>query len=121
MQSVVMYMSHLTLFFWVFFKRSDILVPIASELNPKYLQSFSVKRYVELKKGWWFYKKLPKNGVELVANEEPGEWVYCLTTCSLRCLLFWHICPDVVPCSVQDFLCSGMLDAACKLNMLGDA
>lgn len=48
-QSLVMYVLHLILVFWVFFKRSDILVPRASELNPKCLQSFSVKRYVELK------------------------------------------------------------------------
>lgn len=48
-QSMIMYMLQLTLVFWVFFKRSDIFVPLASELNPKYLQSLSVKRYVELK------------------------------------------------------------------------
>lgn len=48
-QSMIMYRLQLSLFFWVFFKRSDILVPLVSELNPKYLQSFSVKRYVELK------------------------------------------------------------------------
>lgn len=121
-QSLVMYVLHLILVFWVFFKRSDILVPRASELNPKCLQSFSVKRYVELKNwGMVVLQKATWNGVELVADEEPGEWLYCLTTCSLCCLLFWHICTDVVPCSVQDFLCSGMLEAACKLNILGDA
>lgn len=46
---MIMYMLQLTLVFWVFFKRSDVLVPLPSELNPKYLQSLSVKRYVELK------------------------------------------------------------------------
>jgi len=46
-----------------------------------------------------------------------GELIYCLTMFSPWCLLFWCACPDVVPCSVQAFLCSNGLESACKSNM----
>lgn len=58
--------------------------------------------------------------MELVAGEVQGVDLLSNNVLSLLSALLARLC-HAVPCSVQDFLCSNMLEAACNLNMLGDA
>lgn len=48
-QSMIMYMLQFTLVVFFLYSLKGIFVPLPSELNPKYLQSLSVKSFVKMK------------------------------------------------------------------------